>query len=132
MTKPMLDNPFSKEIFPNIQSKPPLVQLKAISSRPTACYLGEETNTHLAKTSFQVAVESDKVSSQPPFLQSKQPQFPQLLLHWSLLKGANMGLLHLARLLSSEVGEEDWDNGWSELGEDLSYEGAGEMTGGEQ
>ncbi|KAK4823336.1 hypothetical protein QYF61_001613 [Mycteria americana] len=50
---PMLDNPFSEEIFPNIQSKPPLEQLEAISSRPIACYLGEETNTHLATTSFQ-------------------------------------------------------------------------------
>ncbi|KAK4829274.1 hypothetical protein QYF61_002666 [Mycteria americana] len=41
----------------NIQSKPPLVQLEAISSRPITCYLGEETDTHLATTSFQVAGE---------------------------------------------------------------------------
>jgi len=27
----MLDNPFSEDVFPTIQSKPPLVQLKAIS-----------------------------------------------------------------------------------------------------
>ncbi|KAK4814106.1 LOW QUALITY PROTEIN: hypothetical protein QYF61_008201, partial [Mycteria americana] len=73
----MLDHPFSKEIFPNIQSKPPLVQLEAISSRPITCYLGEETDTHLATTSFQVVVESNKVSPQPPFLQAKQPQLPQ-------------------------------------------------------
>ncbi|KAK4819909.1 hypothetical protein QYF61_014644 [Mycteria americana] len=77
---PMLDNPFGEEIFPNIQSKPPLVQLEAISSCPIACYLGEEANTHLARTSFQVVVESDKVSPQPPFLQAEQPQVPQLLL----------------------------------------------------
>ncbi|KAK4826770.1 hypothetical protein QYF61_011397 [Mycteria americana] len=76
---PMLDNPFGEEIFPNIQSKPPLVQLEAISSCPMACYLGKETDTHLATTSFQVVVESDKVSPQPPFLLAKQPQFPQLL-----------------------------------------------------
>ncbi|KAK4811179.1 hypothetical protein QYF61_019810 [Mycteria americana] len=49
----MLDNPFGEEIFPNIQSKPPLVQLEAISSCLMACYLGEETDTHLATTSFQ-------------------------------------------------------------------------------
>ncbi|KAK4832796.1 hypothetical protein QYF61_025664 [Mycteria americana] len=61
---PMLDNPFSKEIVPNIQSKPPLVQLEAISSCPITCYLGEETDPHLSTTSFQ----------------AKQPQFPQLLL----------------------------------------------------
>ncbi|KAK4828479.1 LOW QUALITY PROTEIN: hypothetical protein QYF61_026704 [Mycteria americana] len=72
--------PFSEDIFPNIQSKPPLAQLEAISSCPITCYLGEQTDTHLTTTSFQVAVESNKVSPQPPFLQAKQPQFPQLLL----------------------------------------------------
>ncbi|KAK4824605.1 hypothetical protein QYF61_016874 [Mycteria americana] len=77
---PMLDNTFSKEIFPNIQSKPPLAQLEAISSCPITCYLGEETNTHLATTSFQVVVESDKVSPEPPLLQINQHQFPQPLL----------------------------------------------------
>ncbi|KAK4818164.1 hypothetical protein QYF61_007606 [Mycteria americana] len=77
---PMLDNPFSEVKFPNIQSKPPLVQLEAISSRPITCYLGEETDPHLSTTSFQAVVESNKVSPQPPFLQAKQPQFPQPLL----------------------------------------------------
>ncbi|KAK4830127.1 LOW QUALITY PROTEIN: hypothetical protein QYF61_008554 [Mycteria americana] len=83
---PMLDHPFGEEIFPNIQSKPPLAQLEAISSRPITCYLGEETDPHLATISFQVVVESDKVSPQPPFLQAKQPQFPQLLLIRLLLQ----------------------------------------------
>ncbi|KAK4816046.1 hypothetical protein QYF61_011054 [Mycteria americana] len=77
---PVLENPFSEDIFPNTQSKPPLVQLEAVSSRPITCYLGEETDPHLATTSFQVVVESNKVSPQPPFLQAKQPQFPQPLL----------------------------------------------------
>ncbi|KAK4826164.1 LOW QUALITY PROTEIN: hypothetical protein QYF61_005737 [Mycteria americana] len=76
---PRLDNPFSEEKFPNIQSKPPLVQLEAISSCPIACYLGEETDPHLSTTSFQVVVESNKVPPEPPFLQAKQPQFPQPL-----------------------------------------------------
>ncbi|KAK4825514.1 hypothetical protein QYF61_000027, partial [Mycteria americana] len=83
---PMLDNPFSEEKFPNIQSKPPLAQLEAISSCPITCYLGEETNPHLSTTSFQVAVESDEVSPQPPFLQAKQPQLPQPLLIRLLLQ----------------------------------------------
>ncbi|KAK4831037.1 hypothetical protein QYF61_014969, partial [Mycteria americana] len=83
---PMLDNPFSEEKFPNIQSKPPLVQLEAISSCPITCYLGEETDPHLSTTSFQVVVESNKVSPQPPFLQAKQPQFPQPLLTRLLLQ----------------------------------------------
>ncbi|KAK4830122.1 hypothetical protein QYF61_008549 [Mycteria americana] len=50
---PMLDNPLSEEKFPNIQSKPPLAQLEAISSCPITCYLGEETDPHLSTTSFQ-------------------------------------------------------------------------------
>ncbi|KAK4815496.1 hypothetical protein QYF61_003054 [Mycteria americana] len=77
---PMLDNPFSEVKFPNIQSKPPLAQLEAISSHPITCYLGEETDPHLSTTSCQAVVESDKVSPQPPFLHTKQPQFPQPLL----------------------------------------------------
>ncbi|KAK4818181.1 hypothetical protein QYF61_007819 [Mycteria americana] len=83
---PRLDNPFSEVKFPNIQSKPPLAQLEAISSRPITCYLGEETDPHLSTTSFQAVVESDKVSPQPPFLQAKQPQVPQLLLIRLLLQ----------------------------------------------
>ncbi|KAK4822228.1 hypothetical protein QYF61_011869, partial [Mycteria americana] len=61
---PILDNPFSEEKFPNIQSKPPLAQLEAISSCPITCYLGEETDPHLSTTSFQ----------------AKQSQLPQPLL----------------------------------------------------
>ncbi|KAK4809291.1 hypothetical protein QYF61_023284 [Mycteria americana] len=65
MPVPMLENPFSEVKFPNIQSKPPLVQLEAISSRPIT------------------VVESDEVS---PFLQAKQPGFPQPLLIRLLLQ----------------------------------------------
>jgi len=76
----VLDNPFSEEIFPNTQSKPPPAQLEAISCHPIASYVGEETDTHLATVSLQVVVDSNKVSPQSPFLQDKQSQFPQLLL----------------------------------------------------
>ena len=44
------------------------MKFEAVSSHPVTSYLGEETNTHLATTAFQVAVESDKVSPQPPLL----------------------------------------------------------------
>jgi len=47
---PMLYNSFSKEIFLNILSKPPLAQIEAIFPCPVACYLGEEINTHFATT----------------------------------------------------------------------------------
>ncbi|KAK4828007.1 LOW QUALITY PROTEIN: hypothetical protein QYF61_022784 [Mycteria americana] len=43
----MLDNAFSEVKFPNIQSKPPLVQLEAISSCPITYYLGKETPASL-------------------------------------------------------------------------------------
>ena len=56
------------------------MQLQAISAYPISNNLGEETNTHIPTTSFQVVVESDKVSPHPPLLQTKQPQLPQLLL----------------------------------------------------
>ena len=42
------------------------MQPEAITSCPIASYLGEETNTHLTTTSFQVVVESNKVPPQPP------------------------------------------------------------------
>jgi len=76
----MPNNVFGEKFFPNIQSKPPLTQLEGISSCPIAGYLGKDTDPHLATTSFQVAVERDEVSSQPPSLQAEQPQFPQPLL----------------------------------------------------
>jgi len=57
----MPDHSFSKEIFPDVQPEPPLTQLEAIASRPVVSYLGEETNTCLATTSFQAVVESNKV-----------------------------------------------------------------------
>jgi len=74
---PMLDNPFCEEIFPHIQSKPLLVVLEAISSRLTACHLGEESDIHLATICFQVVVESDKVS--PPSLLFSRPNNPSSL-----------------------------------------------------
>jgi len=41
---PRPDHSCSKEIFPNIPSEPPLMQLEAIASHPIASYLGEEIN----------------------------------------------------------------------------------------
>ena len=56
------------------------MQFEVIASRPIASYLGEETNTCLTTTSFQVVVESNKVPPQPPLLQTTQCQFLQSLL----------------------------------------------------
>jgi len=56
------------------------MQLEAITSFLVASYLGEKTNIRLTTTSSQVVVQSNKVSPQPPLLQTKQPQPPQPLL----------------------------------------------------
>jgi len=42
--------------------------------------MGEEANSHLTATSFQAAVESYKVSPEPPLLQAEQSQLSELLL----------------------------------------------------
>ena len=62
----MPDRSLRSEIFPNIQFKPLLTQPEVIASRPIAGYLGEETNICFMTTSFQVVVETNKVSPQPP------------------------------------------------------------------
>jgi len=72
----MLDNPFGGEIFPNNHSKPSLAQLQVVSSCAITLYLGEDSLTSLATTSFQLVVESNEVSPEPPFLQAKQSQLP--------------------------------------------------------
>ena len=89
----MLGNPFGEEIFPDVQSKPPLVQLETIFSCPTICNLGKETNNHLTTTSFQVLVETGKVS---PLLQAEQPQVSQQPLVRQILKTCHQ--LHCSSL----------------------------------
>ena len=92
----MLNNPFCIEAFPDIHPKPLLVQLEAISSHPVTCHQCEETNPALAVSTFQVFEESIKVSREPPFPQTKQPQFLQSLLKFlqSLLKFLQSLSLH--------------------------------------
>lgn len=69
----MPNQAFRVEAFP-FQSKLLLLQFDAVSSHPIPFFLGEETrNQDITTTSFQVAVDSDKVSlsllfSKPPIL----------------------------------------------------------------
>lgn len=56
-----------REVSPNMQSKSPLVKPGAVSSHSVTWDLGEETNTHVTVTSFQVVVKSDKLSPEPLF-----------------------------------------------------------------
>lgn len=69
---PVFHNAFSEQMFPNMQCKPLLLQLRAISSFPVTGYL--------ATPSFQALVESNKVPPEPPFLKAKHLQLPQLFL----------------------------------------------------
>jgi len=48
---PRLHNSFSEEIFPDIQSEPPLTQPEAVASRPVAGYLGEVAQSQLRAAS---------------------------------------------------------------------------------
>lgn len=66
---PMPENLFHVEAVPDIQTKPHLAQLGAISSHSITCYLGEETDSHLATALFQAVVESEKTTPEPPFIQ---------------------------------------------------------------
>jgi len=59
---PRPDHSCRKEIFPNIQPEPSLMQLEAIASRPVAGYWGGDTNPRLTTPSCQEAVEIEEVS----------------------------------------------------------------------
>ena len=83
---PAPDHSFREEMFPNIQPECPLVRLETIPSSPIASYMGEEANSHLATTSLQGVLEGYKVSPEPPRLQTKQFQLPQLLLIRAVLQ----------------------------------------------
>ena len=48
--------------------------------RPFPQLHGRRSQPHLSTTSFQVVVESDKVTPEPLLLQTEQSQFPQPLL----------------------------------------------------
>jgi len=80
------NNLFCKEVFPDIQPKPLLAQLEAISPRPVTWHQWEETKPALALSTFQILEESNKVSPQPPLPQTKQPQFLQSLLGGHILQ----------------------------------------------
>jgi len=57
----MPDYSFSKEIYPNTQSKPPLMKLEVISSCPITIW-EKKPKIGLTSTAFQVVVESGKVA----------------------------------------------------------------------
>ncbi|RMC15997.1 hypothetical protein DUI87_08204 [Hirundo rustica rustica] len=58
------------------------IKPETVSSRSVSCCLEKETNLQLSTTTLQEIVESDKMISESPFLQAKQPQLPQLFFIW--------------------------------------------------
>ena len=74
----MLVHSFREAVFPNIQPEPPLEHLEAIPSCPMTIYTREEADPQLTTTSLQVVIESNKVSPEPPLLQTEQSQLLQL------------------------------------------------------
>ena len=94
----MLHSTVGQKIVPNIQCNDPLVKLDTVSSCPIPCYQEDDIDTRLLTTCFQVVVHSDKVSPQPPFLQTEDPHFTQLCIRALALYG-----LHQLRCSSLDV-----------------------------
>ena len=61
-------------IFSIAQMESPLVQIKAIPFSRITSYMVEEAGPQLTTTSLQVVIESNKVSPEPPILQTEQSQ----------------------------------------------------------
>lgn len=62
-----------------------LAQLEAIFSGPSTCCLGEEADPYLATVSFQVVIESSKVSPEKDNILHEQNTLVQCLLPKSCL-----------------------------------------------
>lgn len=65
---PILNQSYSEEILPDVHSKPPLVQLEAVSSHHITYHLRTETSSILTAASFQVVVGRDELCLQAPLL----------------------------------------------------------------
>jgi len=69
---PSANNPFCKEVVPDIQAKSLLAQHEAVSPCPVT---SEKRSTPLSLQSLFRYLKSNKVSPQPPLPQTKQLQF---------------------------------------------------------
>ena len=74
-----MENTFREVVFLNVQPEPSLVQLEAIPSSPITSHPRQEADPQLTTTSLQVVIESNKVSPEPPLLQTEQSQLLQPL-----------------------------------------------------
>lgn len=69
----MFDNSCCEEIFNNIQTKPPLVQLEDFFSYTIGCKVREEPKPYRDTTFFQIVAERNKVIPELLFLQAELP-----------------------------------------------------------
>ena len=69
------DHSIREVVFPNVQPESLVVQLEAIPSSPVIARMREEDDPHLPTTSLQAVIESNKVSPEPPLLQTEQSHF---------------------------------------------------------
>ena len=72
----MFDHPLDTEKLPNVQSKPPLMQLSIIPTCPITGSHGEEISISLSPSPPQEAAGSNEVAPQRPFVQTRQAQSP--------------------------------------------------------
>ena len=77
---PVFDHPLSKEMLPNVQSKPPLVQLWTIPTRPIAGYQREGIGISLSTSPPHKPIESSEAAPQPHMLQTRQAPSSRLFL----------------------------------------------------
>ncbi|RMC04442.1 hypothetical protein DUI87_18884 [Hirundo rustica rustica] len=91
-------------------------QSETVSSCSVSCCLEKETNPQLSTATLQEVVESDKVTSESPFLQAKEQQLPQsfvwILLPTLFVNGHHTGQLPVIWNLSSEPGLLVKDGEW--------------------
>jgi len=95
------DHPFREVVFSDIQSEPSLAQLEAIPSSPSTRHTRGEAEPQLTTTSLHIVIESNKVSSQPPLLQTEQFQLLQPLLIRPALQTPDIVSLRLLTLHNS-------------------------------
>ena len=86
---PVPGHPFRQVEFPNVQPESSLAQLEAIPSSPITSHPREEAGPQLTTASLQVVMESNKVSPEPPLLQTEQSQLLQLPLTRPVLQTPN-------------------------------------------
>ena len=99
---PVLNNPFCKEVFPDIQPKLTLAQLEVISPCPVTCHQWEETNPALTVSTRQIMEEcrprlegTSRIMNLQTLCHMQGHQPPHLILDQAAQGPIQLGLEHL-------------------------------------